>query len=515
MISLSDLRNMDQAQLSSLYHAMQVDRELFAKIVFQHIVGSSVPEYQKHMYKMLGSELENLCVVAFRGSAKSTIGHTFDTAHDICYASEPFTLFISESVDQAVADLVGVQEELEHNELLRAMYGNLVGSVWNREFMETANGCFVQCRGTMSKIRGLKWKNSRPTKIKLDDIESEHNSNTEYQRKQLSNWVFTNVLRAGMPGLTKYQFFGTIVHPKSFLALAENMDMFKPPHGNYYKVSVEENGVPAWKSRYPMHWILQERAKYLGAGKLSLFLQEMYHVPHTDSKLAFNTSMMNLIAGQFYTNEYNIPFIAQGQSKIPLYVFAGVDPADTESDDADATNVCVIGVMPSSSPAEMLKVVILHSEQFRLAPSKSVERINSILQRYKPRITTFETQGGRVAYKDLLQLEMRKSGTMLPIKEFKTNQGKTNKWLNGLEAFVNTGRIHYLPDAHGINDIKAQMEEFNSEVHEHDDLIDGLFLALQSAYSPANFDVDAAIRRIRERRESNKKQKKAVNWYTA
>jgi hypothetical protein len=108
---------------------------------------------------------------------------------------------------------------------------------------------------------------------------------------------------------------------------------------------------------------------------------------------------------------------------------------------------------------------------------------------------------------------MRRRGNYYAIKEFKTNVNKNNKWLSGLEPYINQGLISYLPSTRNINVLLNQLECFNTETREHDDTIDSLYLALENAYSPQEYDVDKAIKAI-EDLEHEEYKYQAINWYT-
>ena len=173
--------NMSPEELQRLYVAMKNDYEVFARTVMGHIV-TEVPDYQHQVYQALNKRYENNAFVLFRGAAKSSISKSIQVTSDLCFAREAFTILLSESIDQASKDLVSVVDEIENNEIIRALFGNLKGSTWNKEEIEASNGCFVQAKGYGSRIRGLKWKNMRITKNILDDYESENNTATEKQR---------------------------------------------------------------------------------------------------------------------------------------------------------------------------------------------------------------------------------------------------------------------------------------------------------------------------------------------
>ena len=229
-----DIVDLDQAQ--RLYQALSSDSALFAKTVLGHIV-KEIPDFHKQAYEAIDRNYKYNAFVWSRGLAKSTISHTIQTTKDICHAKEPYIALVSETIDQASADMISVQDEIINNEIINQLYGDLRGEVWNVQSMELANGCYVKCFGYGSRIRGAKWKNSRPTKIILDDFESEQNSATQEQRDDVQRWINARVLPSLEVTNAKIQFWGTIVHPDAFLARAKNLSSFRHPIGFYQEVT--------------------------------------------------------------------------------------------------------------------------------------------------------------------------------------------------------------------------------------------------------------------------------------
>ena len=168
----------------------------------------------------------------------STISKSIQVTSDICFAKEPFTVLLSESIDQASKDLISVVDEIENNEIIKLLFGDLRGNVWNQEEIEAKNGCFVKTKGYGSRIRDIKWKNMRITKTILDDYESENNTGTDKQRDAVFDWIEAQVLRAGIPNVTTTQFFGTIVHPEAHLAKIKTLPEFQAPRGFYLEVPI-------------------------------------------------------------------------------------------------------------------------------------------------------------------------------------------------------------------------------------------------------------------------------------
>lgn len=433
----------------------------------------------------------------------SSISKSIQVTSDLCFAREAFTILLSESIDQASKDLVSVVDEIENNEIIRALFGNLKGSTWNKEEIEASNGCFVQAKGYGSRIRGLKWKNMRITKNILDDYESENNTATEKQRDGVFDWIEAQVLRAGIPLYTTNQFFGTVVHPEAHLAKIKNLPEFQPPRGFYLEVPVSKNGVSAWESRFPMKYILEKEEDARAKNKLSLWLQEMYHIPAVIGKPRFNISMISKMEATFH-NEVGITYLQTAMgTKIPVNVFIGVDPAISVSEKADSSIFFVIGVTPDS------EYVVLHVEKAKVKPFDQARIISKLVERFDPVYVTIETQGYQGALPDICREMMSQGSPAFTIREFKSNKSKNNKWLLGLDPYINQGKMMYMSNCAGIQEFFDECTAYNEEVRAHDDTIDGAFLAIHNSYSPSGFNVDEVIHSLKNK---IKKKPKPLNY---
>ncbi len=486
---MEDIKNLTLQEQESLYYSMGRDTALFGKVVMGHIV-KEVPAFHKEIYSMMDDMTERKyrysASVIFRGGAKSTISKTIKSCQDGCYAHEPVTMLISESIKQASMDLISIQDEFENNELIHGLYGNLKGSVWNQEECELANGVFYVSKGYGSRVRGFKWKTQRPTRFCIDDFESEHNTGTQYQRDAVVDWITAQVLPAGEPN-TIFQFFGTIVHPEAWLAKVPDMKFFNKPMGKFIKVAVEENGKPSWPKRFPHRDINLLREFYKDQKKLAMFNQEYYHIPATFGEVAFNLDMIAEIDGTFGHYEH-ITWIEQNGVKHPCYVFIGVDPASSVSEKADNTVIFVMAMLPTG------KIVILDVYADKIPPQQQIVKVFEYVRKYRPKQVTVETQGYQLALVSWLREKMNDGWQpAFPINEFKSNKSKNTKFLMGLEPIINYGECSRLKNCPGYEIFYKEASAFNGVSKEHDDTLDGFFLATQNVFKPYDFNVDKVI----------------------
>lgn len=505
-MNLRDIQALDPEEQRALYYSMGVDTALFAKVVMSHIV-TEVPEFHKEIYSMLDDMTQRKynysASVIFRGGSKSTLSKTIKSTQDACYSHEPVTMLISESLSQASMDLVGLQDELENNEIIKGLYGNLKGKVWNTENAELSNGSFICVKGSGSRVRGFKWKNQRPTRIVLDDFESEHNTRTAAQRKEVRQWINAQVLPSGTPN-TIFQFFGTVVHPNAWLANVQDLEYFQGSKGKFIRYAIEENGVPVWSSRFNKKWIKDKRNFYKDQNLLSLFLQEYYHIPSILGEAAFNINAINELDGVFGCYEH-ITYVEVNGKKTLVNTFIGVDPASSTSEKADNTVIFVIGVTPDN------KIIILDIFADKITTTNQVSKIFEYVRKYRPKHVTVETQGYQLALADWLREKMNLGWSpAFAIREFKSSKSKNNKFIMGLEPLINTGRCVKIKNCNGYATFEKEARAFNGVEKEHDDTLDGFFLAALDMYPPGNFNVDNLIKRVKSGRRKKRKRSYAA-----
>lgn len=134
---------------------------------------------------------QRLCLVAPRDHSKSETVSVDSCAWRICYrpgiqcviftSDVEVAKELKERVDTAVA---------QHDEML--LEGATIRNVKRTTY---ANGASIRVRTTGQKVRGL-----HPDHIVGDDVLSDENTATHYQRKKVERWWFATVEGMGHPG---------------------------------------------------------------------------------------------------------------------------------------------------------------------------------------------------------------------------------------------------------------------------------------------------------------------------
>ena len=245
-----------ERQRDFIFYSLKSKRMLhvFGRYFFPHIIKGTneVPEAHHELIDFLASVESGACIFP-RGFAKTT-WEKIDTLHDVIYALEPVILYISNTLQDAGFHFESMKVELENNEMLRAVYGNLVPDLrdsikWTSIHFETTNGINVVARGA-GKGRGVNIKNQRPTKIIVDDGEDDEMVRSLVRRKKYHDWLYNVIIPSLDKKKGRIKIIGTVIHPEVELL------KFHQSRGGIFRKAIE-NGDSIW----PQMWSLEDLDK--------------------------------------------------------------------------------------------------------------------------------------------------------------------------------------------------------------------------------------------------------------
>lgn len=507
MSIITDLSSLDRQQKILLYKAMGRDSALFAEITHKDDPAFiKIPDCHRLVYnaydKQTNEGLERVCVVEPRGFGKST-KKILKSAQDICYAHEKVVCFTSESSDQGNRDLEALKNKLYANEVINALYGSFKGVKDNEKTLITSNDIFYCAVGFKTRIRGIHRNNVRLTKVWADDFESEGNALSDKGREDVKRRIGSQLSPAGankQDGGFRLVFLGTIVHPDSYLALADKNPIFtKERNGYYLKIDASDDvdniGNPRWpeNDKFSYAGLKELRFLYESQNRLWEFKQEYYGIPHLLSDPKFTMDMVKEMGCRFGRYE-DITWIEHNGTKIPINIFFGVDPSLGLKEGNDNSIIFIMGVTPSKNK------IILHIEVDKMEMKEQVQRTLKLARIYPPTEITIETYGFQLELSRHVRDEMIRTGEHYVTREFQENISKKKKLVEGLSPSINSGEWSYIA---GCTNIKMFLDEGskysgqNSTATRKDDTLDGAFLANNNCYAPAMYDVDAEIRQRR------------------
>jgi predicted phage terminase large subunit-like protein len=429
--------------------------------------------------------------------------------HQILFGEERFVLLMSESETQSKYLLEALGNEIEYNKKIHEYFGNRMGPTWGKEEKEiitsfdengVASGmCKILIRGTGQKVRGLKYGAYRPTLTIIDDGEGEANTLTEMSRDKFKRWFNAAVI----PGSTdaKLCFIGTIVDDNSYLnriagrrsynkqgerivkgwkslfyqAIPQNVE-----NGQFVASGKESRSNKQvnvlWKEHRPYKWLKAERERLKSEGHVSFFYQEYQNIPMDDSFRVFKESDIQYWDG-YYSSDAGQSYVTkitdEGEERIPVNTFVGVDPASSESVKADYTVIMVIAVDPK------FNIYVVDYFRGQVSPMDGADRIFAMADMYSPKDIKIE-ETGHVMLADYIQRKSKETGRFLNINGKKAIKNKYYR-IKQMQPYF-ASKAMFLKETHF--DLIDELLQFKEVGSFKKDTLDALRWALDDMWKP-------------------------------
>lgn len=379
-----------------------------------------------------------------RGFSKTTLFNGTNL-WKILHLQSKFILYGSESGPHANMQLQNVKEQLETNELILKTYGDLVGSKWTQDDIETRTGVKIVARGRGGQIRGLLRGSNRPDNIGLDDVEDEESVLTPEQRLKALRWV----MRAVMPALPRrnssatFTMLGTLLHADAAL-----MTISQDPRVTFVRfAAVDKDGEALWPEHLSLEQLEQEKEAYAKAGELGGFYMEYMSELSNDESAKFKGFIHGVLA--------------EGEKYVALAL--AVDPAISPSPGADYFAMAVIAITNRG------RIFVLDTWGGKgILPRQQVDKTFELYTKwYKltgiaPRVGV-EAISYQMALVHLLREEMFRKKTYFEIAEIKygRKEGKQENKIKRVEGVLQARYANgYVVHARVFPELEMQLKDW-------------------------------------------------------
>jgi predicted phage terminase large subunit-like protein len=428
--------------------------ELYGKHFFDNHLKLETPNFHKEIYDLYKDDSnKKIAIVAPRGHSKSTITDLVYLSWVIVHSKAKFVLLVSDTYSQAVLFLDALKAEFESNEKLRSFYGDLTSKNWS-EGEIVVNGILIKALGAGMKVRGLKYRESRPDLVIIDDLENDELVENKERREKLERW-FNGALIPSLAEEGRVIMIGTILHYDSLLNKIASPDKYKSFIKRTYRA------INDWGALWPEHLDLAKleaiKTDYINQGLGFLFYQEYQNDPITDENRKFKREKI-----KYFTND------DLGFKKLVYYIT--IDRAYSMEKTADFTAIIVNGVDVENN------WFIQQAERFKGTEQDLINKIFDLKAYYNPDKIGIEQKAFEYTLKPNLENEMRRRNNFFLVEELKDLGRSKNIRIEGLVPRFETGSIYLRKEQ---SDLVDELLMFPKAVH--DDLIDALSYQLEIA----------------------------------
>ena len=405
------------------------DRALAHQFLFKNRHPNKTPAFHLEIIRDIYSDIKQLLILAFRGSAKSTIAEEA-TVIEAVLGEFKNKIILGANQTRAVDRLQAIKHEIEHNETLQVLFGDMKGTdCWGHDKIVLSNGVCIQAFGPGQSFRGVKHLDYRPDRLDIDDLEDEENIRDGDARAALRGWLRRVVFPALDP-VAKTRMYATPLDPDALPMHLQKSRAWTSRLYPIYRVTPEGDKVPLWPDRYDAEWIENKRLEFEEAGALHEFAQEFLCQPEDQKTKVFTYSML----------------VSQPRVRSWEAVYAAYDPARSSRAKYSATT----GVAVFSWIGRRLVIWRAAAEHWQ--PDEIVKDILAVDDEYRPIAIGVETTG----LAEFVEQPLRHAGALraspLPIVSLSPPRGGAAKgysqieFIKSLQPFFNAGEVTFACD---------------------------------------------------------------------
>lgn len=275
---------------------------------------------------------KNTEIMLPRGYSKTTLAGIGVVLYWILFLEKKFPIYISESATHAEMQLGNIRNELESNERIRAVFGNIVPDrqsslKWSGDILQTTTGVSIVARGRGGQVRGLNIGGNRPDCILLDDVEDRDSVKTEEQRAKAKTWMYGDIIPA-LPEMKEDSMIlalGTLLHPDALL-----MTLKKDPDWTSVIFGVRDlQGDLLWDANMSEKKIENKKQSFARAGQLHQYYLE------------YENTVRSGDSQKFKAEYFHINFVPRSEL---IAVAIALDPAISPKAGADFASIVVVGI---------------------------------------------------------------------------------------------------------------------------------------------------------------------------
>lgn len=472
----------------------EMDIEFFALCYFPKYFDRKFGKFHRELFQELKYMLSNKGLInAFglpREHGKSTINSFLFPLYATLYDKSQFTLIISATEQIALPFLDMIKDELENNQLLIEDFGIQKGNRWNNnEIWIKSSGGLDSCimiRGIDGSLRGIHYKQHRPTLVLLDDLLKDDTAKSETKREQVKN-TFTDVVLPIGTRDTNILICGTILNEEDLMA-----DLLK---GKIPGVrSIKKSAVIRFSERDDLWSEWEALYNNLQDGDRINTALSFFHA-HKEEMLEGTEILWDEYLDYYYlmckkqamgeksfykelqndprsTDEYIFQHI-QYWDRLPdfeeMEIVMYIDPAIKSGKKNDYSAITILGQHRKTK-----QCYVIDGNVYKLLPDDLFKQIIHKLLTYPVDKIGFETIQAQSYMKQKFEEELWKAKIYVPVESV-NSKGQKHERIISLEPDVKKGHILFNRDNIRYNN---QIKDYNKNC-KYDDAPDSLYGAVQ------------------------------------
>jgi len=194
-----------------------------------------------------------IAIIGFRGSAKSTHASMAFPTWEIVKGEHHFIILINDTGTQRDINIENIKNEFQENELLKSDFASIRPKnekylKWNKSELEFGNNVFLLGRSRGQKVRGLRFRQWRPSLVVGDDLEDLEWVQRKENRDKTERWLKSEVIPAIEEAKAKLIIIGNLLHTDALMSRLKRHKIMKTLQ---FPLFNKRTGEVTWKAKYP------------------------------------------------------------------------------------------------------------------------------------------------------------------------------------------------------------------------------------------------------------------------
>lgn len=394
--------------------------EVFGRFFFPKYTEKETPAFHREIFRLYEGDEKRIAIGAPRGFAKSTISDLIYLAWAIVHKQTRFALLVSDTYSQAALFLEALKAEFESNDRLRAFYGTLATSKWS-EGEIVVGDTMVRAVGAGMKVRGLKFRESRPDLVLVDDLENDELVESQERREKLERW-FNGALIPSLAEGGRVIVIGTILHFDSLLNKMLGEESYTEFTKRTYR-AIQADGTSLWPEHKSLAEIEKTKQEYLQKGLVDQFYREYMNQVISTENQKFKIEKIRFFQdAELEKKRYN--------------TYITVDRAYSTELTADNTGIVVVSVDDQNV------WYVRYAERFKGNDKELIDKLFDLHRFWTPTRMGIEQKAYEFTLKPHLDDEMRRRNYFFVVEPLKDNGRAKNMRIEGLVPRFESGSIY-------------------------------------------------------------------------
>lgn len=416
----------------AILRRLNADRVLAHQVLFHHRHPNITPPFIRDMILAWHSRQPWVLFEVFRGGAKST------TAEEAILIKAAFReiknyLIVGATKDRAYERLHAIRHEVEQNERLAEIFGDLQGPTWGDGELVLSNGIRLLAMGKGQSLRGVKYLDARPDGVFGDDLEEKEDVRTPEARKRTLDWFLFDLIPALDVTKAHARVAATPLDPEALPIQLKRAGWETHTYPVEYPDEITAARTPTWPDRMPLIEIDKIKDAAIKTGSLREYNQEYMCVAEAPGTKTFKAEMLRIE-----------PQVRTWQNRFCMY-----DPARTVSATAATTGFADWSWIGG-------RLVVWNGWARQLMPDEIVSDMFRYYEECNPTWIGVEEDGLNQWLLQPIRHEQVRRGITLPIRPVKAPKGKLD-FIRGLQPYFNAREVIFAQD---MPDFWAQFLSF-------------------------------------------------------